>query len=168
MRNMIAIMGAMEDVELNLLKEKIQLTKTIAENQYTFYDGKLEGKDVVLVNTKIGTIHAAASTMLTILNYHPRMIVSQGVAGGHGNMVHQKDLIIGTEILNINSYFTPVKKEKEGIHFEEYQLVDFDDIHGDKVPLLKIQEDLIEKAKQIQYPYGKVWIGRIASRGYLE
>lgn len=76
MSEKIAIMGAMEDAELNLLKEHMHINQEYHESKYTFYEGMIGEKEVVLVCTGVGTINASASTMLAILRYKPKIIIS--------------------------------------------------------------------------------------------
>ena len=70
--NKILIMGAMEDVELDVLKERMQITSVVEENQYTFYEGTIDSKEVVLVHTKVGLINVSVATTLAIQRYHPQ------------------------------------------------------------------------------------------------
>ena len=115
----------------------------------------------MLVCTQVGVINASVATCLAIQKYHPKIIISQGIAGGYGESVHQRDLVIGTEVLNNNTYYTP--KNKEGVNYNEYKLVDFDQEEWYVLPLVKANEELVEKAKMVDYPHGNVHIGRIGS-----
>ena len=63
----IVIMGAMEDVELDILKMKMNFKSEYSEKRYHFYEGILAGKNIVLVETGIGTINAAITTTIVMI-----------------------------------------------------------------------------------------------------
>ena len=93
---MIGIIGAME-IEIALLKEAISNCKETKIGKFTFYEGILEGKAVVVLLSGIGKVSAAVGTTLLIERYHPKLIVNTGTAGGLADtLVH--DIILATEV----------------------------------------------------------------------
>lgn len=96
MENMIAIIGAMDE-------EVTSLTQALAnthEEQNRFSDlpiftGQLRGKNVVIARCGIGKVNAALATQFLLDNYHPKVIINTGVAGGVSPMVKIGDLVIG-------------------------------------------------------------------------
>jgi len=93
---MIGIIGAME-LEIALLKEAISNCKETKIGKFTFYEGILEGKAVVVLLSGIGKVSAAVGTTLLIERYHPKLIVNTGTAGGLADiLVH--DIILATEV----------------------------------------------------------------------
>ncbi len=159
MSGKILVMGAMEDVELNLLKEKLENQTQRTEGKYHFYEGNIYDKQVVLVNTQIGSINATAATTLAIKHYDPRLIIIQGIAGSHSEEVHSKDIVIANEIIQINSFVIPNATREE----LPYDLEDFTLQEPSTIPQIKTNEVLVSYASQISYPHGKIHIGRIGS-----
>lgn len=159
----IMIMGAMEDAELNLLKENLENIEIYNEKGYKFYKGKILDKDIVLCCTKVGTINAALATQIGILKFNPNIIIGQGIAGGHGYNVHVKDIVIGTEIININTIETVKKEIKQGSNSLEWKLNSFENDIDENIIIEKSNEILVEIAKKVKYDYGKVLCGKIGS-----
>ena len=157
------IMGAMEDVELDIIKENLKDIKIEKEKSCTYYKGTLLNMQVVLCSTNIGSINAAMATLLGILKYNPKIIIVQGIAGGHGTSIHAKDVVVATEIININTLETESKLKGEGSNSLEWKLNNFIDDAGNEVIIEKSNEGLIEAAKNVEYEHGRVLFGRIGS-----
>lgn len=66
---MIGIIGAMEE-EVAAILELMQVSQTQVNQGYTFYEGTMNEKPVVLVQGGIGKVNAAVSTTL----YYHNMI----------------------------------------------------------------------------------------------
>lgn len=153
----------MEDVELNILKEKLEDTIIEKEKICTFYKGKLYGNSVILCATNIGSINATIATLTGIHKYNPKTIIVQGIAGGHGENIHVNNIVIGTEIININSLETNKKEKGEGSNSLEWKLNSFLDDKNIETIIEKSNDMLIERAKKIEYEHGKMFFGRIGS-----
>lgn len=91
---MIGIIGAM-DVEVSNIIDKIQNVNIKKIGIYTYYQGLLEGKEVVLLKSGIGKVSSAVGTSLMIENYHPEVIINTGIAGGVAPL-HTKDLCLAS------------------------------------------------------------------------
>lgn len=145
----ILVIAAMEDVELEFLKEKLDNIKEVKNKVCTFYEGEIEKIPVVLCLSDIGVINAAASVTYGIEKYNPKVIINEGVAGGSRKDIRIGDLVVGTEVINISSYETEKRKIGEGIKQEGYELVSF--IHKETNRLIpqKANSDLIKIAKEI-------------------
>jgi len=163
MEKPIMIMGAMEDVKLDILKGKMENIQIEKEKTCTFYKGTLLDKSVVLCSTSIGSINASMATLLGILKYNPKMIIVQGIAGGHGTYIHAKDIVVATEIININTLETEKKLKGEGSNSLEWKLNNFIDDTGNEIIIEKSNELLIDTAKKVEYEHGNVLFGRIGS-----
>lgn len=159
----IMIMGAMEDVELDILKENLIDIEIEKEKSCTFYKGRLFNNSVILCSTGIGSINATMATLLGILKYNPKMIIVQGIAGGHGTKVHTNDIVVATEIININSLETSSKEKGEGSNSLEWKLNNFVDDTVDEIISIKSNELLIETAHKVEYNHGNVFFVRIGS-----
>ena len=103
--------------------------------------------------------------MLAIQNYHPVCIINQGTAGGYGEQIHTKDLIIGKEVFNIMSAKTPYKKENEGSDSTKWDYITFVAGGKDEKRVQKADEKLTAFFTEFANTYneGKVHIGVIGS-----
>ena len=75
------IIGAMEP-EVAILKNKLENCVTTEHASFTFYEGTLEGSEVVIVQSGIGKVAAALATAFLIDKFSPDYIVNTGSAGG--------------------------------------------------------------------------------------
>jgi len=93
----IGIIGAMDE-EVALLKERMNRIKEMEIAGSRFYEGKLEGMDVVLSQSGIGKVNAAVGTTLLIDRYQPDYVINTGSAGGFDKNLEVGDVVISTEI----------------------------------------------------------------------
>ena len=94
----LGIVSAMS-VELNALVEATKISKTEEIAGNTFYEGVLNGVDVVLVKAGIGKVLAASCAETLIDTYHVGGIVFTGIAGGVDDDVNVMDMVIGTSLV---------------------------------------------------------------------
>ena len=76
----IGIIGAMEE-EVSGLKENMTEVSTEERAGMTFYRGKLEGKDAVVVCSGIGKVNAAACAQILADCWQVDAIMNTGIAG---------------------------------------------------------------------------------------
>lgn len=96
----IAIVGAM-DSEIEYLKKIMEnsesgLSSSVI-NTYTFYFGKIEDKEIILVKSGIGRVNA--SILMSTLFIHFRgidLIINTGIAGGYGKL-KVGDIVVGSK-----------------------------------------------------------------------
>ncbi|MDF2949368.1 MAG: 5-methylthioadenosine/adenosylhomocysteine nucleosidase, partial [Sedimentibacter sp.] len=74
------IIGAM-DIEVNELIESMNNIKKETISGVVYYEGTLQGKDVVVAKCGVGKVHAAVCAQTMILKYKPDAIINTGVAG---------------------------------------------------------------------------------------
>lgn len=92
----IGIIGAME-LEIDSLRASIESCKETKIGRFVFYEGSLNGIEVVLLLSGIGKVSASVATTLLIERYNPSLIINTGTAGGLGDTsVH--DIILATEV----------------------------------------------------------------------
>jgi adenosylhomocysteine nucleosidase len=77
----IGIIGAL-DIELNFFFEKMIIAKTELIGDKTFYLGKINNHEIVIVKSDIGKVNAAIAATVLASHYHVNMIINTGVAGG--------------------------------------------------------------------------------------
>jgi len=89
----IALMYAF-DQEGALLRSKLSLEDSVFVKGRVFWTGKLEGKDVMIVNSGMGMTNAAMTTQLLIDKYNPEGIIFTGICGGIDSSNHIGDIVI--------------------------------------------------------------------------
>lgn len=163
MKRPILIQGAME-IEIKVLKEKIEDIEEMTIDGYQFYKGALEGYPIIISKTDIGIMNGAVSTMIGVKEFRPEIVINQGTAGASDLTLLTHDLVIGTSSININSFETPRKGKKEESNPLEWELKNFIEGKDKLVEILGSQElvKLCDEMKQ-NYTKGKVVFGRIGS-----
>lgn len=93
----IGIIGAMEQ-EVTILKDA--MTEPMTENKAgcTYYSGKINGVDVVLLQSGIGKVAAAVGTAILLEHYQTEMVINTGSAGGFDASLSVGDVVISTEV----------------------------------------------------------------------
>ena len=132
MERPILIQVAMK-VECEELLKKIENIKEKEIKGYKFYEGIINNYNIVLLLSNVGLIQTSASLMLAINEYNPIAIINMGIAGSTSPNLHIKDIIIGTECLNINSYKTSIKEKNKGSDSINWELLTFLRGEEDKV-----------------------------------
>lgn len=92
---MLGIIGAME-VEVEKLREMMKDMKVQEIAQMKFYQGTLQGKDVVLVRSGVGKVNAGLCSQILVDHYHVDGIVNTGIAGSLKNEVNVGDIVLST------------------------------------------------------------------------
>ena len=104
---MIGIIGAM-DVEVAILREKMENPVIEKVSGVDFIRGKLEGRDVVLAQCGIGKVFAAICAQTMILKYNVDAIVNSGVAGTLTSELHIGDVAVSTECVQHDMDTSPI------------------------------------------------------------
>ena len=76
----IGIIGAME-LEVETLKAEMAVSGTAQRAGMEFYEGILNGAEVVIVRSGVGKVNAALCTQILADLYHVTHIINTGVAG---------------------------------------------------------------------------------------
>ncbi len=93
---MIAVIGAM-DIEVTTLTSLLSDVSVKEISSRTFYQGKLDEKDVVVVKAGIGKVNSAVTTAILCENFDVEYVINTGVAGGY--KVKEKSLVISTKAI---------------------------------------------------------------------
>ena len=90
------IIGAMDD-EVAALKEALteENIKTVAGME--FHEGKLNGKEVVVVKCSVGKVNAAACAQILISVFGVDRIINTGVAGSLDAQIDIGDIVVSTD-----------------------------------------------------------------------
>ncbi|MGB5446653.1 MAG: 5'-methylthioadenosine/S-adenosylhomocysteine nucleosidase [Psychromonas sp.] len=93
----IGIIGAMDE-EVSLLKATLTNINTTVIAGCEFYQGELNGKQVIVTKSGIGKVAAAVATTLLLERFTPDYIVNTGSAGGYDSTLNVGDIVISTEV----------------------------------------------------------------------
>jgi len=93
----IGIIGAMDE-EVTILKSAMNNVTTTKIAGCEFYQGELNGKQVVLTKSGIGKVAAAVATTLLLEKFSPDTIINTGSAGGFDTNLNVGDIVISTEV----------------------------------------------------------------------
>lgn len=159
----ILLQGAME-VEIDYLKKVITNLEKIELYGYEFFKGDFEGYPVVISKTKVGLIEASLATFIAITNFKPIAVINQGTAGACNKNLHTGDIVVGKKCININSFNTKVKEEKQGIMPLDWELLTFKEGKDELIEYIPNQGlyDIVFKCKE-KYKNGQVVSGKIGS-----
>lgn len=89
----VGILFAFED-EGKLLRSKMESTDSLNLNGRVFWEGKLQEKDVVVVESGMGMTNAAMITQLLIDKYSPEKIIFTGICGAIDSANQIGDVVI--------------------------------------------------------------------------
>jgi adenosylhomocysteine nucleosidase len=95
---MIAIICAMDE-EIKLLRGKMVLPVEQSIAAFTFIEGKLAGKDTVILKCGIGKVNAAVGAALLINKYRPSVVINSGSAGGIDKGLNIGDTVIASGLV---------------------------------------------------------------------
>ena len=95
---MTGIIGAMEK-EVKLLRGWLEDPRVEKIGGFEFFVGRLEGREVVLLQCGIGTVNAAIGCSIMIQAFGPGLVVNTGSAGGIAAGLRFGDVIISTGLL---------------------------------------------------------------------
>lgn len=96
---MIGIIGAMEEEITFLLDMMTEKKETTVANSL-FIEGKLAGKNVVLLKSGIGKVNAAMSTTIMHERYQPSFVINTGSAGGFAEDLNVGDIVISDRVVH--------------------------------------------------------------------
>ena len=94
----IGIIGAM-DLEVESLKAEMSVSKVEKKAGMEFFEGTLNGADVVIVRCGIGKVNAALSTQVLADLFCVTHIINTGVAGSLNVKLDIGDILISTDAL---------------------------------------------------------------------
>lgn len=92
----IGIIGAMEE-EVNQLKEQMQDVKVLSKATLDFYEGKLAGKNVVVVRSGIGKVNSAICTQMLVDLFEVDCVLNTGIAGSLDAKIDIGDIVLSTD-----------------------------------------------------------------------
>lgn len=93
----IGIIGAMDE-EVTILKSAMTNVTTTKIAGCEFYQGELNGKQVILTKSGIGKVAAAVATTLLLEKFAPDTVINTGSAGGYDTELNVGDIVISSEV----------------------------------------------------------------------
>ena len=154
--------------EFNHLLSKF---KDISENklgEYTFYKTEYNEKTIYILYAGVGLVNTAISLTKFLNKIKPNIIINAGLAGGHDTSLNVGDVLLGKEVININSMKTQYKETNEGSDSLNWEIKTFlendkKDFEGD-YKIYYGDNNLMSKIKTIGNNFGiKIYEGRIGS-----
>lgn len=132
----IGIIGAMSE-EIILLHDIMSVEKENVFANRSFYEGKINDIDVVLVQAKIGKVAAAITTSLLLTRYDIDAVIFTGVAGAVSNELNIGDITIAHDLMQHDMDASPI--------FPKYQipLLDVSSICSSEIFTEKLREAAI-------------------------
>ena len=94
----IGIIGAME-VEVAILKEKMEDVRIIKKASMDFYEGILAGKKVVVVRSGIGKVNAGICAQILADVFSVDAIINTGIAGSLNKNIDIGDIVLSTDVV---------------------------------------------------------------------
>ena len=156
----ILIQGAM-DVETDRMAERLEGRRAETIAGFRFWQGRYAGLDLVVSRTEVGTVSAAAATVLGIQRFSPSLVLNQGTAGAHCPDLHVGDIVIGRTCVDIESVLMPKRGAGEGMEPAAWTLWDFD---ADTPPaVLEGDARWAEQFETAPYAGGRVRSGRLGT-----
>ncbi|SEP60528.1 adenosylhomocysteine nucleosidase [Lachnospiraceae bacterium RM5] len=96
--NVIGIIGAMDE-EVNELKSIMTSVKLTSKAKMDFYEGMIDGKDVVVVRSGIGKVNAGICTQILIDLFNVDVVINTGIAGSLNEKIDICDIVLSTDAL---------------------------------------------------------------------
>lgn len=95
----IGIIGAME-VEVETLKIHMTDVRRVTKATMEFFQGTLNGKEVVVVRSGIGKVNAAVCAQILADDFKVQGIINTGVAGSLKKEINIGDLVVSTDAVH--------------------------------------------------------------------
>lgn len=93
----IGVICAMEE-ELRALLAKLTDRTDVQVADQHYYEGKIDGVAVILVESGIGKVQAAMTTAILLAKFSPDVVINSGSAGGIGTGLHVGDVVISSAV----------------------------------------------------------------------
>ena len=138
---MIGIIGAMED-ELSFLCKTMGKFATEKIGGFEFFTGKIEGKDVTLLQCGIGKVNSAVGCALLIQKFKPNCVINTGSAGGINPSLKVGDAIVSSGLIYHDVDVTAFNYKPGQLPAGLPQIFPVDE------KLMKLAEDAIDELKK--------------------
>lgn len=93
----VGVICAMEEEIRTLLAKQTQQHETVIASQH-YFEGQIDGIDVILVQSGIGKVQAAMTAALLLGTFKPDVVINTGSAGGIGQGLAIGDVVISSGV----------------------------------------------------------------------
>jgi len=152
----ILIQGAMR-VETDYLIEHLVDCACINVGNWKFYTGLLgkHQEPVIISRTYQGMVNAAAATSLAVTYFNPKIVINQGICGGHDPEFHKGDVILGERIIPIGAVIRGFSEKGAGIDERDFVAKTIEIFNGklgktEKVYEFSSSQKLISLAEKVE------------------
>ena len=104
----VGVICAMEEEIRTLLAKQTHQQETVIASQH-YFEGQIDGVDVILVQSGIGKVQAAMTTALLLATFKPDVVVNTGSAGGIGSGLAIGDVVISSGVAYHDAERLPVR-----------------------------------------------------------
>jgi adenosylhomocysteine nucleosidase len=87
-------------IEAGAMEDRLQGVLATEAGGLKFRQGGLRGRNIVLVQSGVGSTAAAKATELLIAGHQPQWVISAGLAGGLQNDLSRGDFLLASEVCN--------------------------------------------------------------------
>ena len=161
----IVILGPMES-ESAWLIDRLEHRQEKSIGAYIFHEGLIDGYPVVICRCYIGVVNSAAAATLAIAQYDPLCVIIQGTSGAHDPDLHQRDIILGENLVELGSFYTLHRDEGKGSAIFDWTQPGAE-IKGnngiDRITILHSDRRILNVADSIPYADGIVRRGTIGA-----
>lgn len=92
------IIGAMEE-EVALIKEKMEVEVVVKKASMEFYQGTLNGREVVVVRSGIGKVNAGLCAQILVDVFHVSRLINTGIAGSLKAEINIGDIVLSSDAM---------------------------------------------------------------------
>ena len=150
--NTIGIIAAMQE-EMNEIKKIMNNVQEKTIYELKFYEGTINNKNIVLVESGVGKVNAARTTQVLIDNYKIDAVINVGSAGSANQELQIGDIVIGKTLVQHDFDITAFGHPKGYISNVGERIKSDEN-------LIKSMEQTIENLQNKEF---KIKIGTIAS-----
>jgi len=112
--------------EIQLIKQSVLNPERIIWKDWEFIRGRLNGREIVAVQTGVGKVLAALVTQKLIDMFEPSAIIMTGIAGAISPDLHRGDIVLGTDCLQHDMDATLFGFKRGQIPYTDYRIVESD------------------------------------------
>lgn len=94
----LGIIGAMT-IEVELLTQRMEAPRTLTRAGMTFYTGRLEGTETVVVQCGVGKVNAAMCAQILCCDFGVTHLVNTGIAGSLNPRLDIGDLVVSEDAM---------------------------------------------------------------------
>lgn len=161
----IAVQGAV-DTELGPLVEALGDPEPIDIESFRFWKGEIGGVPVVVSRTEVGMVQATMATMILLREFRPRLIISQGTAGGVNPELRRGDIVLSRTTVPFGAFRTEPRARGEGVELDDWSVLPRLLREGNervRYESFEADPELLGRAGAVPYAHGKVYRGVVGS-----